>query len=476
MLLTVPWRAVGIAATLGCTVGVAHPQVGKLSPSLPALSVETLPAAVRAPLAGAYEAVRARPDDEEATGHLAMLLHAYQQFGMAAAYYERANRLDPGDSRWTYLLGIVRAEVGATDEAIACFDRTLVLDGGNLAARLRLADALLSGGDTARSKAEYEAIVRSYPELALAHYGLGRVAAAAGDKSAAASSYQRAVDLSPAFGPAHYALALILRDGGNVEAASRHLDAYRKFDKRRPVMVDPLLDGVRAMVGTARELIAAAKRAADAGRFEDAVALHLRALEADPTAAQAHVNLIALYGRTGRVAEAESHYQAAIRLAGHTADAHYNYGVLMAAGKRAAEAQQAFGRALEADPFHPRAHNNLGALLAMQGRQEAAMEHYRQALASDPQHAAARFGLGRLLVAAGRPDEAIPHLERLASAATTEKARYTYALANAHLAAGRTAQAIDLAQRALDDARRLGQVELAHSIEQHLTRMKEGRQ
>jgi Tfp pilus assembly protein PilF len=297
-----------------------------------------------------------------------------------------------------------------------------------------------------------------------------------GKKGQAVSAYEAAINFAPEFGPAHYALALAYRDAGRSALAAVQMTIFRQAGTRKPTFPDPLMDDVRSMRSTARDLITRAVESAHAGRLDDAIALHLEALASDPSAAQAHVNLISLYGRSGRAELAEQHYRDALRLGNDLADAHYNFGVLMASQGRATDAASAFQRALEADPFHPRAHNNLGALLAREGKTREALEHYRQALASDPQYAAARVALGRVLVELGRPADAVAEFQRLVnlpeSAATPG---YTFALASVLYASGHAADAIRYAEEAQRAARRYQQEELARTIARELLLMQGGR-
>jgi tetratricopeptide (TPR) repeat protein len=381
-------------------------------PELPRLALDALPQGVRTSVQAAYDAARAHPRDAAVVGHLAMVLHAYEQYGAADDCYRIARQLAARSLEWTYLSGVVQAELGQHTAAVASLRQALSIDPDYLPARVRLAAELLHAGDLQPSYAEYEALVRDLPELALAHYGLGRVSSLRRDSKAASGHYQRAVDLAPEFGAAHYALALAYRDLDLSERARPHLDAYRRLGARRPVLRDPVMDRVRSMRETARDFLAEAARLGDAGRLEESIAMQVKALEADPRSAQAHVNLIALYGRTGRFDRAESHYRAAIELEGSLGEAHYNYGVLLASARRHEEAASAFRKTLTVDPFHAAAHNNLAALLAQERRFDEAAAHYRQALANDPQHATARFNLGRVLVLLGRPTEAIEQLER----------------------------------------------------------------
>jgi Tfp pilus assembly protein PilF len=76
---------------------------------------------------------------------------------------------------------------------------------------------------------------------------------------------------------------------------------------------------------------------------------------------QAHINLVALYGRLGRFDEAARHYQAAFAIDSNQADLHYNYGVLLLKQGQASDAEKAFLESLRINPHYADAHNNLGS-------------------------------------------------------------------------------------------------------------------
>ena len=383
------------------------PGVARTEPRQPAaLALDALPAQVRDTIRAAYAAATGRPHDADSAARLAMLLHAYEQHRAAADWYQRARRLDERSAALAYLCGAVQAELGEHAAAAASFRAALQLDADLLPARVRLAEALLESGDLEASELALTALVTGFPELAIAHFSLGRIAALRGRPQSAAEHFERAIALTPEFGAAHYALAIAYRDAGLADRAATHLATYRRLGSRRPWVPDPLIDHLRTLRRTARDLLAEAARLDGSGRLDDAIALQRQALDVDPTTAQAHVNLIALYGRTGRAAEAEAHYRAVVMLPDVPADAHYNYGVLLASQGREDEALLAFRRALANDPFHAAAHNNLAGLLARRQQYADAVVHYQQALANDPLHATARLNLGRVLLHLGRRQEA----------------------------------------------------------------------
>jgi tetratricopeptide (TPR) repeat protein len=99
--------------------------------------------------------------------------------------------------------------------------------------------------------------------------------------------------------------------------------------------------------------------------------------------------------------------------------------------------------------------------------------HYREAIANDPGYRVARFNLGRVLIALGRAREAAEQFERLLGPEDRDTPRFTHALATAWLAAGNLSDARKYGEQALQAARRLGQSELAATIEQDLERMRQ---
>ena len=474
-LITRWWRFcfVGLCLSVSWVPGMESQQAVDAAPPL---TFAHLPASARRPLEEAYERAKASPRDPARAGGLAMLLHAHEQLASARAWYRTAQALEPRTLAWPYLTAVTFAAEGYPAAAIPLFRQALDIDPAYAPARLGLADALRDSGDSGASAKQYTALLEDFPELAAAHYGLGQIASKSGDPSAAAARYERAIELAPQFGAAHYALALAYRDLGKTDLARAHLERHRQWGTRRPAPADPVLDRVAALKQTARDLLADAAAAAEQGRLETSIARHLEVIETDPdAAAQAHVNLIALYGRTGHSQKAEAHYRAALALGSSLADAHYNYGVLLAAGKRDREAIDAFTRALDVNPFHAQAHYNLGSLLARQRRFEEAASHFTQALANDPAHRGARFNLGRTLAALGRPREAIAQFERLLGTNDDDMPRVALELATAWVAAGDVAKALAFAEQARTAASARGALELAATADALLRKIKQSK-
>lgn len=445
-----------------------YAQVSATLPELPRIDASQFGASIRKQVEMAHEKARLNPNDADACGRLGMILQTYEQYELARPCYERARRLAPREFRWPYYLGTVLAASGDHAGAVAVLKEALRLKADYLPAQLRLAEALLAASALDESQQVYEQIIKVTPDCARAHYGLGRVMAARRDPAAAAGHYRRACALYPGYGAAHYALALVYRDLDQTAQANAHLALYQKHKLDRPPLADPLLDEIAALNVGAAEHIRRGVQLEAAGQTERAIAEHERALEINPGLAQAHINLIRLYGSLGRVDMAQRHYRAAVEINPDLAESHYNFGVLLAGQGKFQEAAQAFRRSLEINPHYAEAHHNYGAMLEREGRLEDAARHYRAAIENRPDYRLAHFHLGRILVHQGQTAEAIQHLRQTLTPEDDETPRFMYALAAAYARAGDRLNALLYAREARKQAAARNQTALLALIDRDL--------
>ena len=280
--------------------------------ALPPLPLDALPTAVRERVAAAYQRAEANSASADGSGSVAMLLHAYDQLDVAEAWYRHAAQLDPAAFDWAYLLGVVQAERGRPEEASRSLRDAVSKRPRDVPVRLKLAEVLLARSDLDASAALCEEILKERPQTPQAHYGLGRIEATRGRPAAAVERFRRATELFPGYGAAHYALGLAYRDLGRADEARAALEAYEAHRMEAPPLDDPVLARVRQLKTGALARLAEGVRLGKAGDVEGSIREHEAALESDPSLAQAHANLISLYGRLGRADKAEEHYRAAI--------------------------------------------------------------------------------------------------------------------------------------------------------------------
>jgi tetratricopeptide (TPR) repeat protein len=439
--------------------------------ALPPLPLDTLPAAVRDRVTPAYQKAQADPASADAVGSVAMLLHAYDQLEAAEAWYREAARLDRAVFDWAYLLGVVHAERGHLVGAVDALRDAVEKRPRDLPARLKLGEVLLARGEVEPAGALYDEILKEHPESPQAHYGRGRVDAARGRPAEAAERFRRATEIFAGYGAAYYALGLACRDLARSDDAQAALRLYEAHRMEAPALEDPVLARVRQLKTGALARLTEGVRLGNEGDFEGALREHEAALEADPSLAQAHANLISLYGRARRWDKAEEHYRAAVALNPGLAEAHYDYGVVLVEQRRTREAAEAFERALAINPNYPAAHNNLGNMLEADGRTAEAESHYRAAIANDPTYRLARFNLGRVLVGQKKHAEAIAELEKTLEPRDADTPRYLYALAAAWVRAGDREKGLRFGRQAQEAAAALGQTELAATIARDLSRL-----
>jgi serine/threonine protein kinase/tetratricopeptide (TPR) repeat protein len=143
----------------------------------------------------------------------------------------------------------------------------------------------------------------------------------------------------------------------------------------------------------------------------EAKAAALKAIELDPSLAEAHVALghIKLW-LDWDWAAAEREFKQGIALNAGSALAHDEYALYLAAMGRRDDAIAEAKRAQELDALSPRINTDLGWCLLYAGRAPEAAAQFRSTLELDKDYVAARWGLGAALTRSGTYAEAITQL------------------------------------------------------------------
>jgi tetratricopeptide (TPR) repeat protein len=109
------------------------------------------------------------------------------------------------------------------------------------------------------------------------------------------------------------------------------------------------------------------------------------------------------------ITEAMAAYEKAIELNPHAAGALVNLGTIFFRDRKLKKAESCYGRAVVADPQYPLAHFNIANLYDEQGRAEAARTHYEEAIRLDPNYADAIFNLALICEQGGETMKAMSH-------------------------------------------------------------------
>lgn len=437
-------------------------------PAIPNLALQDVSPDVRTVLESARNEALADPTSADANGAFGMLLHAYEMYSEASACYGRAAVLDDRDGRWPYLAGVVQATVGRHDEAVRLYRSALKLGQPSYPAMIRLGESLLSAGQASEAETAFATAAGEMPESAAAHFGLGRALEANGDSERALRSLLRASEFAPDSGPVRYALAMAYRTMERVADAERHLALAQSGSADPPSVRDSLLDRIHGLRQDKRWHLQQGLDLDAEGRHEDAISAYQRAVSLDPSYLQAHVNLVAAFGRLGRYADAENHYRHAMSLDSEAVELHINWGTLQATRGEHADAIRSFRQGLAINPNSADMHADLGSIFQWTGDIAQATRHLRRALELEPQHRLAHFSLARILISSDRVPEAIEHLLKTREPVDERTPGFLYGLADAYVRIGEIDHAVASAREARGLALSMGQTDLAESIAEDL--------
>jgi tetratricopeptide (TPR) repeat protein len=457
-----------LLAFLAFATHLAGTQSSARAPKFPRLELDAVSGVIRDQIQKAYDYARAHPNEAQASGALGMILQTYGLAQEAKMYYQYAAELQPTEFRWTYYLGVLEADQGHCDQARSHLQLALRIDPDYVPAALHLANCLFASAEWEASQKLYSQVLKQDADNPDAHYGLGRIQSNQRDYKAAVESFRKALASFPNYGAAHYALALAYGGLGETEKTEEQLHLFEQHKTDAPPADDPLMSDVRALNRSAIFQVQMGIDLERQGKLEQSAAAHEKALAIDGNLAQAHINLIRLYGEMGQFDKAEQHYLAAIQLDPGSAEAFYNHGVLLLSTGKYERAEDAFRKAIDINPYYADAHNNLGYLLERRSFFSEAAAEYQKAIDNKPSDRQAHFNLGRILVNQKRYQEGISELEKTIEPEDEKSPRYLYALGAAFARSGDRQSALRYIRRAREEAVARGQSDLLASIDRDL--------
>jgi tetratricopeptide (TPR) repeat protein len=238
----------------------------------------------------------------------------------------------------------------------------------------------LQAGDFRNAERELTRALKASPQSVNAETALGYLELARGDAGDALPIFERALSRDP-----KYASALVGR-GYALMDVKREGDALSSFEAA--LKADPTLVDLQGRVDVLRfratqDLVARARSASDAGRFDDARAAYEQAIAASPDSAFLYRDLAAVERRAGQASAAAAHLR----------------------------------KATELEPTDARALASLAEILDEQGDPGAALAAFEKAAALDPSAVpAATLARARdraALLKLPEPYRAIPAVDQL---------------------------------------------------------------
>jgi len=284
----VRWRWLSVLLFLGGAVAVAGitwglvPLGSRPLPAPPEATAETLEPAVVAIVQQARRRVLAEPHSGTAWGALGQTFLANELEEESRVCFAQAERLDPANPRWPYLLAGPLLNQGEFDAALAYLHRAVQrcdAEGeGNQVPRLMLVETLLKLGRLDEAEDQLRPLLTQEQSSARAQFDAGLLATAREDWEMARGHFRRCLSHPAAQQKARLQLAAISQRLGDQAAA----EDFRRQADHLPKDLDwpdPFVAEYLKRAVTKRERYRLSEQLEAAGRFAEAAAV-LRPLAA----------------------------------------------------------------------------------------------------------------------------------------------------------------------------------------------------
>jgi tetratricopeptide (TPR) repeat protein len=255
--------------------------------------------------------------------------------------------------------GVVLAELGRAEEALASYDAALCLETTDATTHYNRADLLHRLNRDEEALASYGEALKHCPDYADALCGCAAILGRYRRFHEALACCAQALRLAPRHFSALFNQANILYAAGRMTEASASFDAAAEV---RPDDSDLLSNRAAALL--------------EIGRLSDALASCDAALRWRPDFPEALSNRGNILQKLQRFDEAVLAYDAALALRPFYVEAMCGRGVALKELARFDEALASFDAALRIDPAHAHSQNNRGALLLLLGDFERGWEGY----------------------------------------------------------------------------------------------------
>jgi tetratricopeptide (TPR) repeat protein len=372
-----------------------------------------------------------------------------KKYEPAIRSFQAALAIRPGYAATHSNLGLALAALNQTDEAIAHLIEALRLKPTLYEARVNLANLYISQSRFLEALELLEEAVRTAPHYPEGHYSLANVLIEQGRLEEATQHAQAALQLRPDYAEALNCLGSICLKQGRFAEAMGHY--------RRALGVNPAFAEAQSNLA----LVAATQ-----GKYDEAVAQYEAALRLKPDLLSAHLGLAMVLEQLGRFAEGAEQWAAALKVSPSLWVAHEQMGSLLVKQGKLAEALPHFSAAVIAQPDNDRLHAQYGLALDQLGETRLALAEYRRAIQLNEKQPELLNNLSWILATAAQEElrdgaEAVRHGELACRLTDHREVRFIGTLAAAYAEAGRFAEAVATAQRAIELAAAAGQTELA---------------
>ena len=197
---------------------------------------------------------------------------------------------DPNQAENWYDLGLLQSDLGDKKSAIESYRKSIALDSEFADSRNSLGAALVETGQDREAESELQGALKIRPALMGAHANLGYLLAKRGDFEEAIRHFERAGD--GALNQFNYGVTLASMN--RTAEARIHLERSLQADAKQP-MAHEILGGLLET----------------AGKIPDAISHYQQAIRLRPDFGKAHIDLGAVLLRKGDKAGAAAEFRAA---------------------------------------------------------------------------------------------------------------------------------------------------------------------
>lgn len=294
-----------LAAAAPGRTAIEHPDTNGMDPAL-AEQIDAARALVQ------ESADRSAPERAEAWGELGMLYQAtgFEQAGLSA--YSRAVEIDPLDGRWPYLKGIMLGERGEAEAARRQFFAAIALNPALTGPGwTRIGRLFLDTGQAEPALRAFNRALEINDQAPAALAGIGEAHLALEHFDKARDFLEQALETEPRANRLHYPLAMAMRGLGDEQAMQEHLQRTGQIGITPD---DPVAEYLAAHAAGSRIHILRGRKAWQAGDTAGAAEAFARAAQADPESVVAWTNLGTAQAELNRLEPARESLSKAIEL------------------------------------------------------------------------------------------------------------------------------------------------------------------
>jgi tetratricopeptide (TPR) repeat protein len=379
------------------------------APEPPTLDLADADPEVARAVETARAAVVDAPRSGPAWGKLGMVLAVHDFDSQARTCFAHAERFDPRDARWPYLHGsMLRPE--APQEALPLLERAAKLAEQQLQPRVLLAEVLLELDRLDEAERLFHLVLDAEPQLARAHFGLGRVAIRRNHLPTAVEQLREAAELVPAAKPVHALLAEVHHRLGDDKAAREEL----RLLAEQPdgfAWPDPIVEQMWQYRAGVQAHVTYAGQCLQQGRRDEGIDVLRQTVRDHPSSYDAWLALGRALIQTNQPRPAEEALREAVRLRSDAFEGRLLLATALHQGGDGRGAIEQYRQALALKPQHAVAHHNLGMCYKELDEPKMAIAAFREAVRYKPDLAKAHRELGAILSHCGQDREALAHLE-----------------------------------------------------------------